>query len=78
MVLAMSVEEYEAAVAAFISKRGITRCPTACVLPTQAAPDPADRAALARYARSCDERTGARQRWFTSAPATPAADDPLP
>jgi hypothetical protein len=43
-------EEYVAAVAAFIQTNGITRCPTACALPTQAAPDAADRRALQRYA----------------------------
>ena len=46
----MYSEEHEAAVAAFIRSNGITRCPTACALPTQAAPDPADRIALQRYA----------------------------
>jgi hypothetical protein len=42
-------EEHEAAVAAFIRNNGITRCPTACALPTRATPDPADRVALQRY-----------------------------
>ncbi len=46
----MCHEEYEAAVAAFIRRNGITRCPTACALPTQATPAAADRAALQRYA----------------------------
>jgi len=45
----MCREEYEAAVAAFIRTNGITRCPTACALPTQATPGAADRAALQRY-----------------------------
>ena len=48
--LTMCSEEYEAAVAAFIRRNGITRCPTACALPTQAAPAAADRVALQRYA----------------------------
>ena len=43
-------EEHETAVAAFIRSNGITRCPTACALPTQATPDPADRIALQDYA----------------------------
>ena len=47
-MLTMCNEEYEAAVAAFIRSKGITRCPTACALPTQAAPAAADRAALQR------------------------------
>jgi hypothetical protein len=46
----MGYEEYEAAVAAFIRSNGITRCPTACALPTQATPGAADQAALRRYA----------------------------
>ena len=73
----MSGEEYEAAVAAFIRHRGITRCPTACVLPTQAAPGPADRAALERYARTCDAKLSARLRWFASASAAPATGEEL-
>ena len=37
-------DEYDDAVAAFLRSRGVTRCPTACVLPIQAiiaAADPA-------------------------------------
>lgn len=55
----MCQEEYEAAVAAFIRSNGITRCPTACALPTQGAVDAADRAALASYAA---ERNRSRQQ----------------
>ena len=40
----------EAAVAEFIRTRGVTRCPTACVLPTQGAVGAADREALEDYA----------------------------
>jgi hypothetical protein len=42
----MSQSDYEAAVAAFIQKRGITRCPTACVVRTQGTVSIADREAL--------------------------------
>jgi hypothetical protein len=51
----------EAAVAEFIRTRGVTRCPTACVVPTQAAPPASDRAALAEYsaAREHGRRTRA-------------------
>jgi hypothetical protein len=45
----MHDDEYRAAVAAFIRAKGITRCPTACALPTQATVPAADRAALADY-----------------------------
>jgi hypothetical protein len=50
----------EAAVAEFIRTRGVTRCPTACVLPTQASLAPDDRAALAEYAESRDRVRRAR------------------
>jgi hypothetical protein len=46
----MCEEEYQTAVAAFIRSNGITRCPTACALPTQASVSDADRAALQSYA----------------------------
>jgi hypothetical protein len=50
----------EAAVAEFIRTRGVTRCPTACVLPTQGSVAPQDRAALAEYAESRDRVRRAR------------------
>jgi len=45
----ISSGEYEAAVAAFIRNRGVTRCPTACLVRTQASVSAADRAALEEY-----------------------------
>ena len=45
----MSSSEYEAAVDAFIRSKGVTRCPTACLVRTQASVPDADRAALERY-----------------------------
>jgi hypothetical protein len=45
----MSSSEYEAAVAAFIRTKGVTRCPTVCVIRTQASVPAADRAELRRY-----------------------------
>jgi hypothetical protein len=45
----MSQTDYEAAVAQFLSKKAITRCPTACVVPTQASVAEVDRAALRSY-----------------------------
>lgn len=44
----------EAAIAEFIRTRGVTRCPTACVLPTQASLAARDRMALAEYAEARD------------------------
>ena len=45
----MSDEDCDA-IAEFIRSRGITRCPTACVLPTQGLITAADRIALEQYA----------------------------
>jgi len=45
----MSSNEYEAAVDAFIRNKGVTRCPTACLVRTQASVPAADRAALEHY-----------------------------
>ena len=45
----MSENEYAAAVAEFLHKRGVTRCPTACVGATQGKVTEADRVALRNY-----------------------------
>jgi hypothetical protein len=45
----MSSGEYEAAVAAFTHAKGVTRCPTVCVVRTQASVPAADYAELRRY-----------------------------
>jgi hypothetical protein len=45
----MSQSEQEALIAEFLRKKGITRCPTACAVPTHAAVSEADRAALQNY-----------------------------
>lgn len=42
----MSETEYAKAVAEFMRRKGVTRCPTVCVLPTRAAVAEADRVAL--------------------------------
>ena len=41
--------DYEIAIAEFLRKNSITRCPTACVAPTHTAVADADRAALRSY-----------------------------
>src|ERR1700687_2080495 len=60
--------ECDAVIAEFIRTRGITRCPTACVLPTQGSVDAADRAALEQHAltqeRSRQTKAAARARLF--------------
>jgi hypothetical protein len=47
-------------VAEFIRTKGVTRCPTACVLPTQASVAAADREALGEYAARRAERRRVR------------------
>ena len=68
----MGDDEYKAAVAAFIRTKGVTRCPTACALPTQGIIAADDRAALEDYAitrtRWRRQRQAARQRSFWAAP----------
>lgn len=63
-------------VAEFIRTKGVTRCPTACVLPTQASVAVADREALGEYATRRAERrrarVAARVQQFWSVEAVPA------
>ena len=56
------------AVAEFIRTKGITRCPTACVLPTQGLVPAADRVALEEHAVERDRlrRAQAAARWRPS------------
>jgi len=62
-------DEDDDVVAEFIQSKGITRCPTACVLPTQGLITAADRIALQKYAvlrdRERRERAAARSRFLT-------------
>jgi len=46
----MTKSDYEAAVADFMRKKGVTRCPTVCVVPTRATVADGDRVALREYA----------------------------
>ena len=45
----MSDTDYAKAVAEFMSRKGVTRCPTVCVVPTHASVTEADRTALRDY-----------------------------
>jgi hypothetical protein len=54
------LEDVDTAVAEFIRTRGITKCPTACVLPTQASVAAPDREALQDYAARRAELRRAR------------------
>jgi hypothetical protein len=44
-----SDSDYSAAVAEFMRKKGVTRCPTVCVVATRANTSEADRVALRNY-----------------------------
>jgi hypothetical protein len=52
----MTPEEYAAAVADFIRRKGVTRCPTACASPTQGVVSAADQAQLEEYWTACERR----------------------
>ena len=74
----MSSREYQAAVTAFIRNRGVTRCPTACLVRTQASVSPADRAALEQYelGRERSRRTNlAAAAASVGIPLPPSGDD---
>ena len=69
-------DEYKAAIVEFLRAKGVTRCPTACALPTQGTISATDRAALESYAigraRARRQRQAARERSFWA--ARPPAD----
>ena len=54
----MSENEYAAAVAEFLRSKAVTRCPTACIVPTNGSVPEADRAALRSHVAA---REAARQ-----------------
>ena len=74
---AIAGSDCDTVIAEFIRTRGITRCPTACVLPTQGSIDAADRAALEEHAtvqeRSRRAKAAARARFFWSPATVPGA-----
>ena len=53
---ALTAAQEAAAVAAFLKTKGVTKCPTAFVLPTQTDLPDGDREALQRYAEMLEER----------------------
>ena len=57
----MSDTDYAKAVAEFLSKKGITRCPTVCIVPTRASVAETDRAALRNYEAAREAARLARQ-----------------
>jgi len=60
----MSDIEYARAVAEFLEKRGITRCPTACVVPTHASLTEADRRALRDHSALLEATRQAKLRAY--------------
>jgi hypothetical protein len=72
----ISEKDFATAVAEFIRTRGVTKCPTACVLPTQGSVASADREALGEYAARRAERrrakAAARVQQFWAVEAVPA------
>jgi len=74
----MSQNEYDAAIAAFIRSKGVTRCPTVCAVPTQGAVSAADQRALDERAAALEEgrrdrREQRRRRLFGDGPVTLSA-----
>jgi 7-keto-8-aminopelargonate synthetase-like enzyme len=63
----MSCSAENAAIAEFIRTRGATRCPTACLAPTQASPTTKDRRALSRHEEQRAEVRRERQRRIAAA-----------
>jgi hypothetical protein len=68
----------DAVIAEFIRTRGITRCPTACLVPTQGLVEAADRAALEQHAMTQEKlrlaKAAARVRPLWNAPLSTQRD----
>jgi hypothetical protein len=60
----MSETEYANALAEFIRSKGVTRCPTVCVVPTHASVAEEDRAALRTYHAAREEARLAKARSY--------------
>ncbi len=78
----MSPKEYEAALAAYLRTKAITRCPTVCAVPTQASVGEEDRRAYREYIAAREaarlERLRALQQLLqVGAPPVPAVQRPL-
>jgi hypothetical protein len=75
----MLENDIEAAVTEFIRTKGITRCPTACVLPTQGLVGVCDQAALKEHAiarnRFRQAQAAARWRQFLNIKVPRMGDD---
>jgi hypothetical protein len=60
----MTQYDHEAAVAVFIRAKGLTRCPTACVAPTQGLPNAVDQAALEKHAAALEQHAAPRNQFL--------------
>ena len=60
----MSQNDYEAAIAEFLRRKGVTRCPTACAVQTRATVAESDRAALRDYGAAKEAARISKQRAF--------------
>jgi hypothetical protein len=60
----MTETEYAKAVAEFMNRKGVTRCPTVCVVPTHASVNEADRNALRDYEAAREASRQAKQRHY--------------
>jgi hypothetical protein len=58
----ISDTEYAQLVAEFLGNKGVTRCPTACVLPTHASVSDADHIALRSYEATREAARRARRQ----------------
>jgi hypothetical protein len=67
-MLVISDDNCDTVIAEYIRTKGVTRCPTACVVPTQASVTEADRIALEEYRNERDRqrryKVAARARLF--------------
>jgi hypothetical protein len=66
----ISADDHQTVIAEYIRTKGVTRCPTACAVPTQGSVTDADRAALEEYRSERDRqrraKAAARARLFWS------------
>lgn len=60
----MSQAEHESAVAEFLRTNGVTRCPTACAVPTRASVPEPDRLALRHYSAAREAARLEKARLF--------------
>jgi hypothetical protein len=60
----MSQTDYDAAIAEFLRSKTVTRCPTACAVPTRASVPEADRVALRDYSAAREAARLDRARSF--------------